>query len=417
MDSRTSSVPADQSGVRRANLGRVLCHLLAAGPRSRAAVADEVGLTKATVSSLVADLLDRRLVVEGRADRRAPVGRPGRSLHVASGSVVGVGATVSPDAVDVLVRDLTYRDVARARVVADVRAAGPERAVAMLAGAVRDVLDTADSAGWHVAGVTVAIPGLVDVRAGSVVVAPNIAWRDQPLGKLLAEALDRPGLPVGIDNDATLAAIAEHACGVVAGTADLVAVTGDVGVGVGVVLDGRLVRGAVGFGGELGHAPLAVSRRLCGCGRLGCWETEVGLGALLRGAATGLGDPLLDHGVDVLARLRLVRERVQAGDARAVSAVEAVAAALGRGAAVLVNLVNPSALVLGGYFGVLADLLVPTVVRTLERDVLAPGAGGCTVHGSTLGLSVSSIGGAIEVLRRVLEDPTAVPAGPRPDVR
>jgi predicted NBD/HSP70 family sugar kinase len=409
----TAAVPTDQAGVRRANLSLVLRHLLAAGPRSRAAVADEVGLTKATVSSLVADLLDRRLLVEGCADRRAPVGRPGRLLHVASGSVVGVGATVTADAVDVLARDLSYRDVARARVMTDVRAAGAERTMALLAGAVSDVLAVADSAGWHVAGVTVAVPGLVDVPQGAVVVAPNLGWRDQPLVKLLSESLDRPGTPigvdVGVDNDATLAAVAEHACGVAAGTTDLVTLTGDVGVGVGVVLDGRLVRGAVGFGGELGHAPLASPDRICGCGRRGCWETEVGLGALLRSAARGPGDPLLDHGLDVPSRLRTVRERVQAGEEPATAAVASLAAALGRGAGVLVNLVNPSALVLGGYFGVLADLLVPTVVRVLDRDVLAPQAGGCTVHGSTLGLTAPAVGGAIEALRRVVDDPTLVP--------
>lgn len=402
--------PADQAGVRRANLSLVLRHLLASGPRSRATVADEVGLTKATVSSLVTDLMERRLLVEGSADRRAPVGRPGRLLHVASNSVVGVGASVTNDAVDVIARDLAYHDVARARVVSDIGAAGPVRAVALLAAALRDVLATADSAGWHVAGVTVAVPGLVDVRHGSVVLAPNVGWQDLPLVKLLAEAVDRASLPIGIDNDANLAAIAEYACGVAAGTPDLVAVTGDIGVGVGVVLGGQLVRGSVGFIGELGHAPLAVTDRVCGCGRRGCWETEVGLDALLAGAAAGPGDDLLDHGLDAVTRLRLLRERVAAGDTAAEAAVVAVGRALGRGAAVLVNFVNPSALVLGGYFGVLGDLLLPCVTAALERDVLAPAAGGCVVHASALGLSAPAVGGAIEALRLVLDDPTTVPA-------
>jgi predicted NBD/HSP70 family sugar kinase len=354
--------------------------------------------------------MERRLLVEGSADRRAPVGRPGRLLHVASNSVVGVGASVTNDAVDVIARDLAYHDVARARVVSDIGAAGPVRAVALLAAALRDVLATADSAGWHVAGVTVAVPGLVDVRQGSVVLAPNIGWQDLPLVKLLAEAVDRPSLPIGIDNDANLAAIAEYACGVAAGTPDLVAVTGDIGVGVGVVMGGQLLRGSVGFIGELGHAPLAVTDRVCGCGRRGCWETEVGLDALLAGAAAGPEDDLLDHGLDAATRLSLLRERVAVGDAAAEAAFAAVGRALGRGAAVLVNFVNPSALVLGGYFGVMGDLLLPGVAAALERDVLAPAAGGCEVHASTLGLSAAAVGGAIEALRLVLDDPTTVPA-------
>ena len=87
---------------------------------------------------------------------------------------------------------------------------------------------------------------------------------------------------MSVDNDANLAALAEHTCGVAAGTADLVYLTGEVGVGGGIIVDGRLLRGADGFSGEVGHLPVDPGGARCGCGRNGCWETKVGLAALVR---------------------------------------------------------------------------------------------------------------------------------------
>jgi predicted NBD/HSP70 family sugar kinase len=405
--------PSDQAGVRRANLSLVLRHLLTRGPRTRATIAAEVGLTKATVSSLVADLVTRRLVVEGSRLRRGTVGRPGRLLHVAAGSVVGIGANVTNTGIDVVAQDLMGAEVLRHRVQADIRADGAERAVSRLVGALSGVLAGVEGRGRHVAGAVVAVPGLVDVRSGIVAVAPNVGWRDLPLRELVRAGLDRPDVVVAVGNDANLGAVAEHLAGAARGTRDLVYVSGEVGVGAGLVLDGHLVRGAVGFSGEVGHTPLGRPDLVCACGRRGCWETEVGLSALLRAAAHGPDDEILDIALDDRARLRVLDSRIEAGDPAAGAAVRAVGRSLGRGAAVLVNLVNPGALVLGGYFGVLGRHLVPCVVEALDDQAIAPEAGGCEVVASTLGLGAPSIGGAIEALRRVVDDPTTVPvAGP-----
>ena len=140
-----------------------------------------------------------------------------------------------------------------------------------------------------------------------------------------------------------------------AGTPDLVYLTGETGVGGGVMVDGRLLRGAEGFSGEIGHMPLNPGGDLCGCGRRGCWETMVGLAALLRMAATP-DDPVCDPSLDLEQRLAVLSGRADDGDPRTLEALELVGDALGLGASILVNVFNPRVLVLGGYFASLGAL-------------------------------------------------------------
>ena len=175
------------------------------------------------------------------------------------------------------------------------------------------------------------------------------------------------------------------------------------------IVGGQLVRGSSGFTGEIGHAPLNPRPEICGCGRVGCWETQVGLGVLLKGCARGPGDPILDADADIDDRLQEIAARAAAGEVRTVEALERVGIALGLGASVLVNIVNPRALVLGGYFAALSEHLSPYVVHTLLERVVAPEAGGVQVRASRLGFTAASRGGAVVALQQVFADPTRVP--------
>ncbi len=410
MDPRSNADPqrSDQAGMRRANLSLVLRHLQSRGPRSRAAVAAEVGLNKATVSSLVSDLVDRGLITEGQVDRTGTVGRPGQLLHVARGRVAGIGAALNAAYLDVVARDLSGHTITQRRRADHIAGAGPRRALALLADEVGAVLDQVEVEGFAVAGVTVAVPGLIDVRRGRVAIAPNMEWRDLPLVDVLHAALDRPDLVIGVDNDANLGAIAEQACGTAAGVHDLVYISGETGVGAGIIIESSLLRGSIGFSGEVGHMPLGAPARVCACGRRGCWETSVGLGALLRQAAHGPDDDLLDSTIDVDARLTMLDTRARFGDPQTLAALDVVGDSLALGASVLVNLVNPGALVLGGVFGVLGRYFTPRVNAGLTEHVIAPLLGGCAVHASTLGFTAPSIGGALVALSRVVDDPTLV---------
>src|SRR4051794_33889907 len=303
---------ADLASVRRSNLSLVLRMMGAQGPSSRSALAAASGLNRATVATLVGDLEARGLVAATAGPERNAVGRPGQVVRLDGVGVHGVGVQVDTEGLHVLAVNLAGEVVIDFRVALDSTSEAPARILEQLARAVAQTVERLGGADC-VVGVTVAVPGLVDARAGRVDLAPNLGWRDVTVVSTLQRLLGEPSYPLVVDNDANLAATAEVAVGGEAGTGDLVVVTGAVGVGGGVLVDGRLVRGASGLAGELGHMPLDPAGKPCGCGRSGCWETVVGLGALMRAAAgseDALHDPTLDHA----ERLLELRRRALAGD-------------------------------------------------------------------------------------------------------
>jgi predicted NBD/HSP70 family sugar kinase len=186
--------------------------------------------------------------------------------------------------------------------------------------------------------------------------------------------------------------------------------TGEVGGGGGVILGGRLLRGADGFSGEIGHLPVDPGGRRCGCGRVGCWETKVGLAELVRRATPDAAYGLdLDPVPDPEERIREIARRVAAGDRAAVAAVAEIGRWLGHGGAVLVNLFNPRVIVLGGYFAEFADHLIPAAQAGLAGLAMAPTARPCHFVASHFGFTAAARGGAGVVVDRMIEDPTRFP--------
>jgi predicted NBD/HSP70 family sugar kinase len=398
--------PADLALVRRNNLALVLRHLRDAGPRSRATVAVETGLNRGTVSSLVSELIDRGLVREGDVQREGSVGRPGQTVELDGRNIGGIGVEINVDYVTAIVLDLTNAAVFEHRVALDVQALPPEAVLDAVTELAIRALAECDARDITAVGMTLAIPALVERDDGMVTFAPNLHWTRVNAVDGLRHRLGRPGFAIRVENDANLAALGEFAMGSRAGTSHLVYLTGETGVGGGVMVDGQLLRGAEGFSGEIGHMPLNPGGDLCGCGRRGCWETMVGLAALLRMAAAA-DDPVCDPSLDLEQRLAMVRDRADAGDPRTLDALTLVGEALGLGASILVNVFNPSALVLGGYFASLGGYLLDPMLTELRARVMAPDA--CEVVLSTLGFTAAARGGAHVALEAVLDDPTAVP--------
>jgi predicted NBD/HSP70 family sugar kinase len=392
--------------MRRSNLALVLRHLRDAGPRSRATVAVETGLNRGTVSSLVSELIDRGLLREGQVERDGAVGRPGQTVELDGRDIGGIGVEINVDYVTAIVLDLANTPVFEHRVALDVQALPPEAVLDAVTELALKALRACEESGVMPVGLTLAIPALVERGDGVVTFAPNLHWTQVEAVDGLRHRLARPGFPIQVDNDANLAALGEYAMGSQAGTPHLVYLTGETGVGGGVMVDGQLLRGAEGFSGEIGHMPLNPGGHLCGCGRRGCWETMVGLAALLRMAAAE-DDPVRDPSLDLEQRLAVVRDRADAGDRRTLEALTLVGEALGLGASILVNVFNPRVLVLGGYFASLGSYLLDPMLTELRARVIAPDA--CQVVLSTLGFTAAARGGAHVALEAVLEDPTLVP--------
>ena len=282
----------DHLHVRRHNLSLVLRLLATHGPRSRAGIADVTGLTKATVSSLVADLIDRGLVKEvgPKSDQR--MGRPATLVHVDGARVVTLGMELDVGFVSVLANDLAATTVYQRRRPVSGTSTAFADLLPVVIREVRRAIAAVEAQGARVAGLTVAVPGICDIDRGVVRRAPNLGWQDAPLGARLAAEFG-PSLSIAIDNEANLAALAEYRVGASAGTAHLVYLLAVNGVGGGVIVDGELFRGASGAAGEVGHMTVQPKGAPCACGSSGCWETTVGLRALLYDAVPDLAPGLL----------------------------------------------------------------------------------------------------------------------------
>jgi predicted NBD/HSP70 family sugar kinase len=407
---RSGGATADQLTVRRHNLSLVLSHLRRRGPRSRARIADETGLNKATVSSLVAELTERGLVEAGEAER-GQVGRPGQAVRLNGGHHFAVGSEINVDYVSALAMNLLGEVVSERRIPLDT--AHLERAVVLkqLVAIITGLVDRLQAAGARPVGVSVAVPGLVESATGTVVFAPNLGWCQAPIRQEITALLGWLMLPIHLDNEANLAALAElqtwdsRPAGLEA--AHLLLLTGAVGVGGGLVSGGQVIRGSQGFAGEVGHMQIDPGGQACGCGHRGCWETVIGLNALLSRAADP-DDPVRDPALDVLRRLEEVAARASSGDPRTLAALEATGVWMARGAGLLVNLFNPEILVLGGYFAVLGPWLTDPLRAALPERVFAPEAGGCRLELSRLGFSAADRGGALRALSLVFADPAGV---------
>jgi predicted NBD/HSP70 family sugar kinase len=397
---------AGHNDIRRNNLELVLRHLSAVGADSRAGIAARAGLTRATVSRLVAELIELGLVRERGHDRDGRAGRPGIVLELGD-NVLAVGMEVNVDYLSVLVIDLGGREVLRERQVFDA-AVGPHACLAALAELYRRtrrrLAGRRGQPAPVVAGVTVAVPGLVDVAAGVVAEAPNLHWRDvavaEPLGRMLRSGR-AGGLPIHVGNDANLAAIAEYRSGDWAGTPNLVYITGEVGIGGGVIVGGQPLLGTRGYGGEVGHMNVMRDGPLCGCGRHGCWEACIGLNALLQSARQRpRGDVPPERKIEPIVK------RARAGDAATLAVLHELGRWIGVGAANLSNLFDPEVIILGGYFAHLGDWILPVAQEALEAGTLGRSGEKLRLVTSTLGFTAAAQGGALNAIERVMSDPT-----------
>ena len=398
---RGAAHPADQTTVRRANLGVVLRDVAAAGPRSRAQIAAETGLTRGTVSSLVTELIELELLREtGETTSPSGIGRPGVALEL-SDVHVGVGLEVNVDHIAVSIEDLTGTVRYERRTYKENRGAAPGPVLDRLGSAATSALRAATAEGLRPVGITVAVAGIVEEATGTVVHAPNLGWHDLPVA---AELERRLGLAVHVENEANLAALAEHWTGAAVGIDDFVCVFGEIGVGGGVVLGGRLFRGSHGFGGEFGHVSVTPDGRRCACGSRGCVETLAGQESIARAAGLTVGEGRTKGLTAELLR------RAQAGDESVVAALGSAGRSLGLALASTFNLLDLRAVVLGGCFGPLSPWLLDDVRATLFERSLAARSSDVVVLPAAFGDGAAVRGAAALSLRHVLDAPWIVGA-------
>ena len=394
---RSPRAGARASAVRRHNLGALLECLHLTGPASRSQLGAATGLNRSTVADLVHELAGRGLVVEEGVSLSSGPGRPSPVVHVRASGAVALAVELGVESIAAAAIGLGGHVLHQLRVELPRGETSPRDAVRLVTELAAS-LEVAP-ADLRVTGAGVAVPGLTRRADGFVHLAPNLGWKGVELGAMLAEALHLPLERVRVGNEADLGALGEHRRGAGRGCDHLVFVSGEVGIGAGLIIEGRPMLGAAGYAGEAGHMLVNPHGRQCTCGAFGCWETEAGEAALLRAAGV--------RGVRGIAAVDAVVERVTAGDEAAAVAVAEIGHWLGVGVGNLVNLLNPEVVVLGGIFQPLFPFLREPMLGAVRARTLDEVSEPVLVVPSDLGTSAQLHGAAEVVLDTLLADPTS----------
>ena len=388
----SSLAGATQDEVRRSNLSLVLTLLHRRGAQSRSQIVATTGLNRSTVGDLVSELVELGLARES-AGVSGGVGRP--SLRV---EPVAEAATVL--ALDMRVERTVAAVVGLGGTVFSRReqrhAGASERdLLAQVCEISRQVIAEGPGLTTWV-GTGIGVPGVVRTHDGLVRFAPNLGWVDVPLGDLVEESFGSSfggARPVAVRNDSDLGVLAEQMRGAAADADNVIYLSGDVGIGGGLLIDGRPLVGAGGYGGEVGHMRVNPAGQVCRCGAVGCWETEIGQDAIVR--ASGASD--IDEAL----------ARAAAGDERASSALVEVARWLGVGLASLVNIANPEVIVLGGHLGAIHDAQPEVIERFVDGALPAPREQ-ARIMCAALGAEGTLIGASELAFNGLLADPVGV---------
>ncbi|MBE8470146.1 ROK family transcriptional regulator [Streptomyces justiciae] len=315
---------------------QVFTTVLTQGPLARLEVARRVGLSPAAVTKAVRPLIEAGYLMEDVDEESRPaLGRPANLVRVDGGRALFVGVKVTGDEVIGVLTDLCCRiRVARHVPLAD---RAPKAVLASIAELVHDLLAAADGLRAPVLGLGVAVSGDVDRGEGTVRYSPFLDWRDVPLAEL---ATTITGLPVTVDNDVRALTVAEQWFGAGAGLSDFAVVTVGAGIGCGLVVHGRVVAGAHGVAGEIGHVTVDPGGPLCHCGNRGCVEAIAGEAAVVRQIQEATGVQL----ADAAQALAMAREGVPGAREVYARAGEAI----GRGIATVANLLGPERVIISG---------------------------------------------------------------------
>jgi predicted NBD/HSP70 family sugar kinase/lambda repressor-like predicted transcriptional regulator len=385
--------------LRELNRARVVSALRETGVASRADLARRTGLSRSTVSTIIADLFDDGLVVNhlGHVPATASqgAGRPPTLLTLTPSAGAAVGIDFGKRHLAVAVADLSHSILGETwrEMEDDYPAAEGLDAAADL---VRKLLRQARVARERVLGVGLGLPGPIHSVTGTVGSASILpGW----VGVRASDEMRaRLSLPVHVENDANLGALAELTWGAGRGCAHLVYLKVSNGIGAGLIVSGRLFRGAGGTAGEVGHTILDETGDICRCGNRGCLETYAAGPAIVELLRRSLGEDLT---------LETVLARATQGEAGCRRAIADAGRHVGTAAANLCNVFNPERIVVGGSIGTAGDVLLEPMREAVARYAIHTAAADVEIVPSELGDRAELLGAVVSVLHGT--DPIATP--------
>ena len=367
-----STVRVATRGTSRAINRQIVLNLVRSHqPISRVDVARAMNVARGAVTLLVNQLIDEGLLVEGATDASTTQrGRKPTFLHVNASRRVVIAVDLRVSQSYVLLTDLMGQPIADIVSFETVR---DPRALARRLAKIIDQLLEAHAPGMACEGIGVVVPGMVDRATSRVINAPTLGWKDCDIRTPIAAATR---LPVHVENSGRACALAQlwAVRDNLPSRGDFVFVSVSDGLGVGVVVNGEVLRGRHNIAGEFGHVPLSLDGPLCACGATGCWEAYVSNRATVARYLRRPVDHIAVDGTTAPISMQEVVEAAHNGDPRALAAVQTTARYLGLGLGSIVNALDPDRVYIGGEITRVWDAIAPTVRSALAERVLTQAA-------------------------------------------
>jgi predicted NBD/HSP70 family sugar kinase len=388
VDSPSASGPGGFLGLKTSASVDIFTRILTHGPLTRTEITRQTGLSQAAVTKAVAPLVTRGIVTEHTTMVPNGQGRPATPIDVDTSAMLSIGVKVNVGGIFAVVTTMRGKIVHRLDLTIPDTAV--ETVVDGVVAAVHELLDRTGAASVRVAGVGVTVSGDVDSWHGLVRHSPLLGWRDVALGSLLES---RIGLTVFIENDVRALTIAEQWFGIGVGASSFAIVTIGAGIGSGLFLNGRVVEGAFGVAGEIGHLPLADLTVRCTCGRYGCVEAVASSDAIVANIRRSTG--LQTLGIKEALAL------AHSGEVSAVAAFNQAGTAIGMAVASLVNLVGPSAVLVLGEAVLDFDLYESTLRQAFSTHTFGA-ARECTITSRSHTFDDWARGAAVVVVHKTI---------------
>lgn len=400
---------ADQELVRKVNKSVILNTLRLFAPMSRAELAIKTGLNRSTVSNIISSLMEDGLVHETE-QQDSKIGRPGISLMLRPEGGAVIGIEIGVGFISIILTDFVANVLWRDWIDLD-PALSQNLILWKTEELIEHALEIARQHGLPALGIGLGVPGLVDTVQGELIFAPNLDWYNVPFYQMWG---NRFNLPFYTENEANAAALGEYYYGVARGVDNFVYLSSGVGLGGGVILGGKLYRGKNGFASEIGHMKMDPMGELCGCGKRGCWETQVGPRAVVKRVERALPDHpnSLIHSLLVKDTSKIsfqtVVDAARAGDTLCREALDEVAGNLGTGIANLVNVFNPELVVIGGALSLGLDMMMPVIKKTVFAEALPPAEQDLQIASSAHGADACVFGAVAIVLDGIMREMAVV---------
>jgi glucokinase-like ROK family protein len=396
---------ADQESIRKVNTSLVLNALRLHAPISRAELATITKLNRSTITNIVNVLIEDGLVLE--LDVMEPkIGRPGIALALRPEGGAVIGVEIGVGFISVILTDFVANILWREWI--EFSLVKPQIEIISEAEKLIDqAISFAREKHLRVLGIGLGVPGLVNVQKGELLFAPNLGWQNVPLRLMWNQ---RFHLPLYVENEANLGALGEYYFGVGRDVDNFIYLSSGVGLGGGIIINGKLFKGGRGFAGEIGHIQRDPQGEICGCGRRGCWETQVGPRAVLQRVKRSIeadpGNMLANYVNGDLKNLTFdqVVDCALQGDQLCRTALEEVGRNLGTGIADLANIFNPQMVVIGGAFSYARKIILPVLENTISNETLTAVKEDLSVRFSEHGADACVLGAIAVVLDDILRE-------------